>query len=152
MIPSQTSEVFMGVLGASCYSVAVLATGVLVLVVFIGREVGDRIRTGVGVTGFIWLGFVMGQGVLGTTWLILSLAGILYPGIIWVFCISGWLIGCFLLNRHRRQVVDAAESVDSARFSFLNFSSWYFWVGMGVIVVAMCLFLIALTPSQIDDA
>ena len=152
MIPSQTSEVFMGVLVASCYSVAVLATGVLVLVMFVGREVSDRIRTGVGVTGFIWLGFVIGQGVLGTTWLILSLPGILYPGIIWVFCISGWLIGCFLLNRHRRQVIDASGSIDSALFSFLNLSSWYFWVGMGVVVVAVCQFLVALMPSQNDDA
>ena len=152
MIPSQTSEVFMGVLVASCYSVAVLVTGVLILVVLMGREVSSSIRAGVGVTGFVWLGFMMGQGVLGTTWLILSLARILYPGIIWVLCVSAWLIGGFFLNRHRRQVVDATGSIDSARFSFRNFSSWYFWVGMGVLAVGVCRFLIALTPSQNDDA
>jgi hypothetical protein len=152
MIPSQTSQVLLGIVVAVLYAASVTAIGVLPLDAVMGRKGSDTIRSRIGLFGFIWLGFVMGQGILGVVWLILSLAGILHAGLIWIVCTLGWILGTVILLAFRSQAIQAARQLWRGFLSCLHAQSWYLWVGMSVAALALLRGLIALLPTGSGDA
>src|SRR5713226_6633579 len=102
MMPAQTSQVLGGAAIALIYGAAVAAIGSAFLTLVLRRHRASAIvRARIGSLGFLWLSFVIGQGILGLVWLALSLAGILDSQLIWILCISGALLTCVRLFAHR---------------------------------------------------
>ena len=152
MIPPQTLQILFGTAVALLYGGAVLAIGVLPLVVFLSRQARTTVQARVGLFGFVWLGFVMGQGILGVVYLALALAGILYPWLVWIICALGWFWGCVMLLILRRQAVQAGRLIGSELLARLRHRSWYFGVAIGVGTVGLLQGIIALMPTEVDDA
>jgi len=152
MIPSQTVQVFLGLIVAIFYAGAVLAVGVLLLGVFLGQQGRATVRTHLGSLSFLWLGFVLGQGVLGVIWLALALAGIFRASLMQTVCTLGWALGCVQLFVWRKRV---AHKVSWAwvrlRQSCQN-RSWYMVVGTGIGLIVFLRGVIALLPPTNDDA
>lgn len=152
MFPSQTAQVLIGLLVALLYAGAVLAIGVLFLMVTMGKQARTNVRARIGLFGFQWLGFVVGQGILGVAWLILSLAGILHAWFIGIVCALAWFLGCVIVLAFRRQAARAVRPMWASFLSFRRSQSWYFWVGMGIVIVGMLRGVIALLPTEVADA
>jgi hypothetical protein len=152
MIPSQTSEVLLGTVMALFYAGMVLVIGTLILAGLLGRQLRAAIHARMGLWGLMWLGFVMGQGVLGALWLGLSLVGILHSSLIWFVCTLGWALGCLVILRLHRQTRHSVERIWVSISSFLNGHNWYFWMGAGIVTVCLLRGLIALLPTAVDDA
>jgi hypothetical protein len=152
MIPPQTSQVLLGIVVVVLYAGSVTAIGVLSSAIAIGRQGSATVHTRLGLFGFVWLGFVMGQGILGVVWLVLSLAGILNSWLIWIVCALGWFLGGVMLLTFRRQAIQAMIQVRCGVLSFLHSRSWYFWVGLIVVIVSLLRGLTALLPPENDDA
>jgi hypothetical protein len=151
MIPSQTSQALLGATVAFAYGAAVMAIGTLLLALLV-RQRHAIIRAHIGLLGFLWLSFVIGQGILGVAWLILSLAGMLHSTFVWNVCVFGWALACvrlFLLHPWKAQFVERTR----ATFVALRDSDpWYLWVGLGIAIVALLRGVIALLPPSNDDA
>ncbi len=152
MLPAQTSQVCLGAMLALLYAGTVVAIGVLPLTRAIGREASAAVRARVGLSSFVWLGFIIGQGILGLVWLVLALAGVLYPWLIWIVCALGWLLGCITLFTCRREVAQTMSLIRRRLLSCLYRRSWYFWVGMGIAVICLLRGVMALSPTKNDDA
>lgn len=151
MIPSQTAQILLGTSVALLYGGAVMGIGISLLAVFMGRQAIATVRARVGLLGLLWLGFVIGQGMLGVLWLVLSLAGIFHSWLIWVVCALGWCLVCIMALIARRQDLQVAREIWTGLLSFPSSRSWYFWVGMGVVVVGLLHGVIALLPPWVDD-
>jgi hypothetical protein len=152
VIPSQTSQILFGMVVALLYAGAVVTIGVLPLAVSIGRPASANVRARIGLFGFIWLGFVMGQGILGVIWLALALTGNLYSWLIWMGCALGWFLVGGMLLAFRRQAVQAIRLAWSSPLSFLHSRLWYSWLGVGIFIVVLLRGVIALLPPANDDA
>ena len=152
MIPSQTSQIFFGMVVALLYAGAVLTMGVLPLAVSIGRPARAHVRARIGLFGFMWLGFVMGQGILGVIWLGLALAGKLYAWLIWMGCALGWFVVGGMLLAFRRQAGQAIRLAWSGPLSFLHSRLWYPWLGVGIFIVVVLGGVSALLPPDNADA
>jgi hypothetical protein len=152
VIPPQTLYLLAGTIVALSYAIAVIAIGALALRVAIGRSssavVGDRL----GLHVFLWLGFVVGQGIMSLVWLTLSLMGIFYPWPIWVFCTIGWVLACAIAFRYQNRVAESCRIIWTSFLSLLRHRSWYFWVTIGLIVVIILSGVISLLPTGVDDA
>jgi len=152
MIPSQTSQIFIGTVVALLYAGAVMAIGSLLLRGVIGRHASAKIYERLGLFGFHLLGFVTGQGILGVVWLGLSLGEILYPSLVWMVCVLGWTIGIAVALGYRKQI-RRFGSLNSIEFwSLFDRQSWYVWVGLGLIIILLLHGVIALLPTENDDA
>jgi hypothetical protein len=152
MLPTQTSQVLLGAVGAFFYAGTVLGIGVLLLLLFLDSRTRATIWAHVGHYGFVWLGFVVGQGLLGVVWLVLALASALYAWLVWTVCTLGWLVGGALFLKHRRQAIGAVRQLwSNLRFS-LHHPSWYRWVGIGVGMVVLLQGVSVLVPTSVDDA
>jgi hypothetical protein len=152
MIPPQTLEVLLGCAAALFYVGAVVAIGFWALHAAMGRGAYCGISQRVGATGMVWLGFVLGQGILGTLWLALGLAGFFLPWLVWTVCTVGWILLSATAFAARGRV---AGTIGTARYRFLTFlsaRSWYFWALAGVTVVLLLRGTIALMPTAVDDA
>jgi hypothetical protein len=152
MVPPQTSQILLGATVALLYATAMMAMGILLLEAFMGRQASATARGQIGILGFAWLGFVIGQGVLGVLWLILSLAGngrLQFAG---VACILGLLLACAIAFVNRRQMAQAIVMLRAHLKPSLRSNSWFFWVGVGIIIVNLFHGLIALLPTSNDDA
>jgi hypothetical protein len=134
MVPLQTSHILIGVAVALLYSGAVLAIGSLLGVAIVPSPVRTAIRAQGGLPSLVWLGFVLGQGVLGVGWLALSLAGLLYAQFVWGFCALGWCLGCGMLWVWKQECSEAVQQV---------------WTGIVVLVILRG--IIALGPPDVDD-
>ncbi len=152
MIPGQTLQVLLGAATAFVYAAAIMAIGNSLLTLIVGhRRITDIVRARVGFFGVLCLGFVIGQGILGTVWMSLSLVGRLYAGIVWIVCILGWfLVGGGLLALLRRKT-----PFGPLRFASLTLrhgQSWYFYTGIGIAIVTLLYGAMAVLPPVIDDA
>jgi hypothetical protein len=154
MIPPQTLQVFMGVLVAWFYFFTVLTTGMLSLAALIGRKRSAAVRARIGLFGLLWLGFVLGQGILGMLWLVLSLAGMLQSWLIWIVCAVEWFfLGCMTVFVLRHHAVQLVRPIGWASFlSFREGRPWYLWCGIAIVIVGALRGLIALVPPYVDDA
>jgi dolichyl-phosphate-mannose-protein mannosyltransferase len=151
MIPSQTGHVLLGTAVALFYGGAVMGIGISLLAVFMGRQAIATVRARVGLLGLLWLGFVIGQGILGVLWLVLSLGGIFHSWVIWVVCGLGWFLVCAMALTVQRQDLQPGRECWTGVLSFPYSQSWYFWVGMGIVVVGLFHGVIALLPPSVDD-
>jgi hypothetical protein len=152
MFPAQTLQVCLGAMLALLYAGTVAAVGILPLTRAIGQEARAAVRARVGLSGFVWLGFIIGQGILGVVWLVLALAGVLYPWLIWSVCALGLLLGCITLFAGRREVVQTMSLMRRRLLSCLHRRSWYFWVGTGIAIICLLRGIMALLPTENDDA
>ena len=89
MLPIQTVNIVFGVGVTFLYAGAVMAIGGGVLRLLLGHHARATLRARVGRLGLVWSGFVIGQGVLGWLWLVLSLVGLLYAGLVWGLVLIG---------------------------------------------------------------
>jgi hypothetical protein len=152
MIPSQTLQVFLGAVVALLYAGAVLAIGLVCLTRFMDREESAAVRARITLLGFVWLGFIIGQGILGVAWLVLSLGGILHAGLVGFVCALGWILGFLVILRFKSDAAQTFKLIGGSFSSFLHGQSWYLWVAVGVIVAGLLGALIALLPTMNDDA
>ncbi len=129
-----------------------MAIGVLALRGLIGREPAAAVCARVGLSGFAWLGFVLGQGILGVVWLGLSLVGLLHASLVGVVVALGWLVGFLTILTFKPQVPQTLRLIRADVLSCWGSRSWYFWVGVGVISVILLRAVIALLPTSNDDA
>lgn len=149
MVPLQTSHILVGIAVALLYGGAILATGSLLGVALVPSPVRAAIRAQGGLLGLVWLGFVLGQGVLGVGWLALSLAGLLYAQFVWGFCALGWLLGCGMLWIWKQECAKAVQQIWAGLQSCTQSRSVYLWIGLGVLIVLRG--VIALGPPDVDD-
>ena len=152
MIPAQTLHILFGAVVALLYGGAVLAIGMLPLVGLLSRQGRTAIQARVGLFGFMWLGLVTGQGILGMVWLALALAGILYPWLVWIICALGWFLGCVMLLILRRQAVQIRRIIWSGLLACRRRRSWYVCVVIGIGTVGLLQGITALMPTEVDDA
>jgi hypothetical protein len=149
MVPLQTSHILIGIAVALLYGGAILATGSLLGVVIVPSSVRTAIRAQGGLPGLVWLGFVLGQGVVGVGWLALSLAGLLYARFVWGFCALGWFLGCGMLWVWKQEWAEAVQQMWTGLRSCAQSRSWYLW--MGIVVLVILRGIIALGPPDVDD-
>jgi hypothetical protein len=149
MVPLQTSHIFVGIAVALLYGGAILATGSLLGVAIVPSQVRTAIRAHGGLLSLVWLGFVLGQGVLGVGWLALSLAGLLYAQFVWGFCALGWFLGCSMLWVWKQECAAAVQQMWTGLRSCTQSRAWYLWIAIGVLVVLRG--IIALGPPDVDD-
>ena len=135
MVPLQTSHILIGIAVALLYGGAILATGSLLGVAIVPSPVRTAIRAQGGLPGLVWLGFVLGQGVLGVGWLVLSLAGLLYAQFVWGFCALGWCLGCGMLWVWKQECAEAVQQMWTGLRSCTPSRSWYLWIGIVALVV-----------------
>jgi hypothetical protein len=150
MLPIQTVDIILGVGVALLYAATVLATGGLVLRFLLGCPGRAALGAWVGQPGLVWCGFVIGQGVLGCLWLLLSLAGLLYAGVVWGVCLVGVSLGIGMLWTWRQETVTVFQGL-LARVCCRR-CSWYGWVGRGIALIVLLRGIIALLPPGVDDA
>src|SRR4051812_1504960 len=100
MIASQTLQIFLGGAVALLYTTAVMTVGTLALGVMLGRRSSSTASGRLGLFAFVWLGFVVGEGIVSAVWLTLSLIGLFYPLPVWVFCVIGCLIASVMACGH----------------------------------------------------
>src|SRR4029077_6707649 len=105
-----------------------------------------------GFLGFVWLGFVTGQGIVSVAWLALSLAGIFYPGPVWIFCALGTLLACVMALAYRHRASECFRIIGTRFWSLLYSRSWYFWLATGLSIIIVLAGMIALLPTGVDDA
>src|ERR1043166_1187135 len=117
MIPAQTSQVLAGTMTAFFYAVAVVAFGTLTLRFAVTRPINATIKDYLGLSGFVWLGFVTGQGVISLAWLALSLAGFFYPRVILFFFVAGSLLAAAKLFGTQRYLIESLKR---------------FWIGLAI--------------------
>jgi hypothetical protein len=153
MIPSQTFQVFLGAVVALLYAAAVMAIGVVCLTGFIiGREDAAAVRARISLLGFVWLSFIIGQGILGLVWLVLSLGGMLRAELVGILCALGWVFGFLAILRFKYHSAEIFRLIRGNFSSLLHSQPWYLCVAVGVIVVSLLGGLIALQPTMTDDA
>jgi hypothetical protein len=151
-ISQQTSQVFLGAAVALLYTGAVLGLGFLALAAFLDRTASLSVRERVGLAGYGWLGFVVGQGILGVVWLSVSLAGIFHAWLVWIACGLGWALLCMQARGLLKGAAQDVKLIWASSMASVVGRSWYFWVGTGVVVSALLLGLMALLPTSNDDA
>jgi len=152
MISEQTSQVLMGAVVAVIYAGSVITIGSWLLTLLMSRwQATAVVRARLGRIGFLWLGFVMGQGILGFLWLVLALAGIFESRFVWMVCSLGWLLVCGKLYTFRwRNIQRVTTSWRDSSFKYSR--SWYVWLGIGALIVALLHGVTALLPPWVDDA
>ena len=150
----QTLHIVLGIAVALLYGGAVLAAGILLVVVIVPLPARAAVRSQRGLHSLVlaWLGFVMGQGALGMVWLVLSLMGLLYAWFVWGFCALGWLLGCSMVWIWKREGAAALQRLWSGLRSFLHSRSWYRWIGIGIGVLLVLRGVITLLPPSVADA
>jgi hypothetical protein len=152
MLPSQTSQVLLGVLMALFYTGAVVGVGIASLRAIIGYRSTTATCDRLGFPSFVWLGFVTGQGIVSVAWLTLSLGGIFYQWPIWIFCALGFLLAGVMAHLRQRRITESLAKIRTSFLSLLYSRSWYFCVASGLIIVIVLGGVIALLPTGIDDA
>ena len=152
MIPAQTSQVLVGTMTAFLYASAIIAFGTLALRIVMTRPTKVIICDHLGLSGFVWLGFVTGQGVISLAWLALSLAGLFHPWIILLFSVSGSLLACAMVSGAHRHLIQSLRKLRVRLTSFLGSRGWYLFVTAGVLIIVTLSGAIALLPTGIDDA
>jgi hypothetical protein len=152
MMPSQTADVLSGSVVALLYATAVMTAGLIPLAAFLGQRALVSIRTHLGLVGFVWLGFVMGQGLLAVVWLAIGLAGALYAWLIWIVVMGGAGTACGLLFLRRSRVEQAARAAWSSLWSRLRGRSWYVWMGIAIGMIGVLGVMTAVLPPENDDA
>ena len=73
MVPTQTSQIIVGIAVALLYGGAVMTAGILFVMAIVPQPMRTAMRTQVGLPSLVWLGFVLGQGGVGVCWLVLAL-------------------------------------------------------------------------------
>jgi hypothetical protein len=152
VILSQTSHVLVGATIALLYAGTVMGIGIPLLGISLGRQASVNVRARVGLFGFVWLGFVLGQGVLGVMWLTLSLGGVLSSWIVWNVFAVGWLLLSAMTLARRHEIARAVRLTWFDFLSFVRSRSWYLWVAIGMVIVLLLHGMIALLPPWVDDA
>jgi hypothetical protein len=150
MLPLQTSQILAGMAVAWLYGGAVLTVGTLLVVALVPHPMRTTMRAQLGLPGVIWLGFILGQGILGLGWLVLSLAGLLYAGFVWGFCIVGWCLGCGMVWVWRRECAELVQHMWIGLWSGTPRRSWYLWLGIGILGGLRG--IMALGPPSVADA
>lgn len=151
-MPPQTQQVLGGALIAIVYAGAVLGLGRAFLGLMIRKRGRIEMHGQVGVLGMNWLAFVLGQGLFGSLWLALALAGVLSPELVW---------GCFgagvlaLMPTCARFYGDAIDSIKKARAALRvswGHANGYRWLVLTSALVLILRGLIALLPPSVEDA
>jgi hypothetical protein len=150
VLPIQTSQIIVGLAVALLYCGAVLAAGILLVMAVVPQPMRTAMRTQAGLPSLVWLGFVLGQGGLGVSWLVLSLTGLLYAWFVWGFCTLGWCLGCGMLWVWRRKCAEAIQQMWTGFRSCFQSYSGYLWIGIGVLVGLQG--LATLLPPSVADA
>lgn len=139
-----------GVAVACLYAGAVLGSGVLCFLAA-SRKLSLAIWEGFGPLGFLWMSFVVGQGVLGVVWLAIALNGSLKPSVVWTVCIVGWGAlagGAVLLRRH----IAGAKPLPVGMTGPMARCTWYRGLVWAMTVIALFHGMMALLPPAVDDA
>src|ERR1043166_6682750 len=152
MIPAQTSQVLAGTMTAFFYAVAVVAFGTLTLRFAVTRPINATIKDYLGLSGFVWLGFVTGQGVISLAWLALSLAGLFHPRTILLFSVAGSLLAAAKLFGTQRYLIESLKRFWIGLAIFFDGRGWYPYLTAGVLIIVILSGSIAILPSGIDDA
>ena len=150
MIPAQTLQTLLGGLSALIYAITVMVIGTSLLAVSLGRR-RETVIERMGTLGFLWLGFVTGQGILGFLWLAVSLAGVMDSRAVWAVCILGWVLGAGTFRAWKPNLAQCWIQIRASILSVLRHRTWYFWLGMGTVAIILCHALIALVPPWVDD-
>src|SRR5690242_1985875 len=118
----------------------------------LGTRGSAVVRSTVGSWGLGWLGFALGQGVLGLVWLGLGLTGWLRPPIVAMLCGLGWLLlpAAALLFRGREPSVAGSPRAEGSGRPAPR--SWYSYVAVAIALVCVLSGAIALLPSSVGDA
>ena len=96
---------------------------------------------------WIWLGFILGQGIWGSLCLFLVLAGALSPWIIYVVMMTGCVLMAILIPLPRLWRANFQEILSLIRKPF--FASW---IALGLIAILFLRGFSALLPSTVEDA
>jgi hypothetical protein len=150
MLPIQTLHILVGIAVALLYGGAVLSVGILLIMAVVPQPMRTAMRTQAGLPSLVWLGFVLGQGGMGVSWLVLSLTGLLYAWFVWGFCAIGWGLGCAMLWAWRRECAEVIHQMWSGlRAGFQSYAG-YLWIALGVLVGLQGLAI--LVPPSVADA
>jgi hypothetical protein len=152
MIPAQTTQVLFGFVMAIAYAGVVLAAGVPLLSMILGKQGRATVYGHLGSLGVIWFGFVLGQGVLGVVWLFFALTGIFYASLLWIVCSLGWALGCVQLFVARDWVNQEVNWLWAHLRQISQSRSWYMVIGVGIGLLGLLRGVIALLPPSADDA
>ena len=106
-------------LAALFYAGAVLGMG-LALAAVIGRQASSSVQSRVGTGGLAWFAFVLGQGILGSAWLVISLAGVFYPWLVVTVLSLGWMLILATAFCFRERVSQAVREIQNGLLSFLH--------------------------------
>jgi hypothetical protein len=150
MLPTQTSQILVGIAVALLYGGAVMTAGILFVMAIVPQPMRTAMRTQAGLPSLVWLSFVLGQGGVGVSWLVLALTGLLYAWLVWGFCILGWCLGCSMLWVWRRECAEAIQQMWTGFGSCLHSYSRYLWIGIGMLIGLQG--LAVLLPPSVDDA
>jgi hypothetical protein len=134
------------------YAGAVLGMGALPLAAVIGRQASSSVQSRVGAVGVVWFAFVLGQGILGSAWLVISLAGVFYPWLVVTVLSLGWMLIFGTAFCFRERVSRAVREIQDGLLSFLHGQTWYLWIATGLVILALLRGLISLLPPEVDDA
>src|SRR5215467_4572696 len=152
MIPAQTLHVVEGVAIALGYGAAILGIGTTLLTLVIGRPLlTTLVRARMDFFGILCLGFVIGQGFVGTLWLTISLVGILYPSPVWFVCLAGWVlvvVEAAALIQHKIKL----SPLRSVSLPVPREQPWYYYAGIGIALITALYGATTVLPPVIDDA
>lgn len=141
-----------GCIVALIYAGAVFAFGALIYEILISQRSRATVAERLGLSGFFWLAFVVGQGVVSAVWLALALAGMFFAELVWAFCGAGWLVAGALAVSRRGQLGGALKAGRALLVTLLSGRSWYPWLGLALALILALAGLMALLPSGVDDA
>jgi len=149
MNPSTALNVLGSCATATLYLLAATGIGsIFALVLFRGAKMPslhDR------VVSFYWISFILGQGVLGVLWLFVSLVGIFYGWLTWLFLIGGIILFIFSVWFRRYEIEVSSRKVWYALIH-LPLYSIETWILLGGILVVSLLGFRSIVPTTIDDA
>ena len=98
-MPGQTLQLLSAAVIALVYAAGTAAAGNLILLPLLRSQeaiICNRIRH----IGVLWLGFVLGQGIVGLLWLCLSFAGVFHHLAVWILLVSAGLIATLKMRAH----------------------------------------------------
>jgi hypothetical protein len=152
MVQTQTLQVLSGISIAALYLVVVMIFGMGLWKLLVGNRTGQADISLMKSIEVGWLGFVLGQGVLGIVWLFVAMTGTFYPWIVWVITWGALSSGVLVLrNDIGGTMLSVVELLRRARWS-VSLGPWYGFLSMAIFGVVVMKSISALAPTDIDDA
>jgi hypothetical protein len=152
MIAQQTIQVLSGASVALLYFCAIIGIGLSILTIGVPHRTRIMVRSKIGSGGFLWLGFIFGQGTLGMVWLILALSGHLYPWLVWVVVIIGWFLILPTIKRSLPLFFISLPKSWGRIMPFIPTRPWYTCMAVSIAIIVFLKGLMALLPTAVDDA